>query len=275
MLASRRMAAKFPNPMQLAKRGQSTYVRGFFLADRDDHVVVSADWSSVELVEIGEFSGDPEFAKVFGQLPYGDLHSGAAVDILSVSDKYSWLTEDEFLTELKRDRNPMGRDLRDFSGNELSPKKWASFMRTEIGKGANFNYWYSGALATVAEKMGFTSDQMWAAGDRYRERFSVAEAWRLGVIEDVKRDGFVTLPDGHRRVRFEATNDWYIAMRRKFADISADPAMMAFADLSMTAIQRRAKNQAVNTMIQGMCARLAKDTTRTCEKRLTRMVQSC
>src|SRR5690606_19509726 len=28
-LATRRMATKFPNPMQLAKRGESTYVRGF------------------------------------------------------------------------------------------------------------------------------------------------------------------------------------------------------------------------------------------------------
>lgn len=260
MLASRRMAAKFPNPMQLAKRGESTYVRGFYLPDRDDHIVISADWSSVELVEIGEFSGDPEFAKVFGQLPYGDLHSGAAVDILSVSDRYSWLTEDEFLNELKRGRNPMNRDLRDFQGRELEPKKWVSFMRTEIGKGANFNYWYSGALATVAEKMGFTADQMWAAGDRYRERFAVAEAWRLGVIADVVRNGYITLPDGHRRVRLEATDAWYLAMRRKFADVCSDPAVLSFADLALPAIQRRAKNQAVNTYIQGMCARLAKDT---------------
>ncbi len=260
MLASRRMAAKFPNPMQLAKRGESTYVRGFYLPDRDDHIVVSADWSSVELVEIGEFSGDPEFAKVFGQTPYGDLHSGAAVDILAVSDRYSWLTEEEFLTDLKRGRNPMNRDLRDFHGKELDPAKWVKFMRTEIGKGANFNYWYSGALATVAEKMGFTPDQMWAAGDRYRERFAVAEAWRLGVIADVVRNGYITLPDGHRRVRLEATDAWYLAMRRKFADVCADPAVLAYADLALPAIQRRAKNQAVNTYIQGMCARLAKDT---------------
>ena len=260
MLNSRRMAAKFPNPMQLAKRGGSTYVRGFYLPDRDDHIIVSADWSSVELVEIGEFSGDPEFAKVFGQTPYGDLHSGAAVDILSVSDRYSWLTEDEFLTELKRGRNPMNRDLRDFNGKQLDPAKWVKFMRTEVGKGANFNYWYSGALATVAEKMGFSADQMWAAGDRYRERFAVAEAWRLGVIADVVRNGFVTLPDGHRRVRLEATDGWYLAMRRKFADVCADPAVLAFADLALPAIQRRAKNQAVNSMIQGMCAALAKDT---------------
>ena len=32
-LATRRMAASTPNPMQLSKRGESRYVRGFFLAD--------------------------------------------------------------------------------------------------------------------------------------------------------------------------------------------------------------------------------------------------
>lgn len=258
MLASRRMAARFPNPMQLAKRGESTYVRGFYLADRDDHVILSADWSSVELVEIGDFSGDPEFAAVFGQIPYGDLHSGATVDGLAVDPRYAWLTEDEFLSELKRGRNPMNRDLRDFAGREMPPAKWVKFMRTEIGKGSNFNYWYSGALSTIAEKLGWDSATHWAAVDRYRERFHVAEKWRLAVIEEGCRNGFVTLPDGHRRVRLEATSAWYTAMIRKFADVCADRSVLNFAELALPKIQTRAKNQFVNSMIQGSCATLAK-----------------
>lgn len=259
MLATRRMAARFPNPMQLAKRGTSTYVRGFYLPDQDNHVIVSADWSSVELVEIGEFSGDPEFASVFGQRPYGDLHSGAAVDCLRVDPRYEWLSEDEFLSELKRGRNPMNRDLRDFAGKELAPDKWVKFMRTEIGKGANFNYWYSGALGTVGEKLGWDSETMWAAVERYRNRFAVAEKWRTDLIGFVQTYGYAELPDHHRRVRFEATNAWATAIRRKFADVCADPAVLAYADLAVRRIQTRAGNQAVNAYIQGMCARLAKD----------------
>lgn len=258
MLASRRLGARFPNPMQLAKRGESTYVRGFYLADRDDHVIISADWSSVELVEIGDFSGDPEFAKVFGQIPYGDLHSGATVDGLAVDPRYDWLTEDEFLNELKRGRNPMNRDLRDFANREMPPAKWVKFMRTEIGKGSNFNYWYSGALSTIAEKLGWDSATHWAAVDRYRERFEVAERWRLATIDEGCRNGFVTLPDGHRRVRVEATGVWYTAMMRKFADVCADPAVLQFAELALPKIQTRAKNQFVNSVIQGSCATLAK-----------------
>lgn len=258
MLASRRMAARFPNPMQLAKRGESTYVRGFYLADDDDHVIVSADWSSVELVEIGDFSGDPAFAEVFGQIPYGDLHSGATVDCLKVDPRYDWLSEDEFLTELKRDRNPMGRLLTDLNGKEMPPAKWVKLMRTEIGKGSNFNYWYSGSLSTVGEKLGWDSNTMWAAVDRYRGRFSVAEQWRTDLIAETCRNGFIMLPDGHRRVRFEATDAWNLAMMRKFSDVSAHPSVLTFADMALRRIQTRAKNQAVNSKIQGSCATLAK-----------------
>jgi DNA polymerase I-like protein with 3'-5' exonuclease and polymerase domains len=257
MLASRRLGARFPNPMQLAKRGESTYVRGFYLADRDDHVIISADWSSVELVEIGDFSGDPEFARCFSRTPYEDLHSGAAVDCLKVDPRYSWLTEEEFL-EFKRGLNPMSRDLRDFADRELPPQKWFKLMRTEVGKGANFSFWYSGALGTLADKFGWDSTTHWGAVDRYRERFAVAEAWRVGVIADAVKNGFVTLPDGHRRVRLEATPVWYTTMIRKFADVCSDPAVMSFAELALPRLQTRAKNQAVNSMIQGTCATLAK-----------------
>lgn len=258
MLASRRMATRFPNPMQLAKRGESAYVRGFFLPDHDDHVVVSADWSSVELVEIGDFSGDPEFAEVFGQVPYGDLHSGAAVDCLRVDSRYAWLTEEYFLEELKRGRNPLNYDLLDFNGKEMEPAKWFKFMRTEVGKACNFNYFYSGALGTIAEKLGWESNTHWAAVDRYRERFAVAEQWRVNLIEEGCRNGFVTLPDGHRRVRLEGTATWHTTMTRKFAEVLADPRMLDFCDLALKRIITRAKNQFVNSMIQGSCATLAK-----------------
>lgn len=258
MLASRRLAGKFPNAMQLAKRGETVYVRGFYLGDEEDHVIISADWSSVELVEIGDFSGDPEFAEVFGQVPYGDLHSGATVDCLKVDPRYAWLTEDEFTEELKRGRNPMGRELTDFNGKEMEPRKWVGLMRTEVGKGANFNYWYSGALSTIAEKLGWDGPTHWAAVDRYRERFSVAEQWRLDTIAEGISKGFVTLPDGHTRVRLEATEAWYLMMVRKFGEVSADIAMNRFANLALPKIQTRAKNQFVNSVIQGSCATLAK-----------------
>src|SRR3546814_14613988 len=95
---------------------------------------------------------------------------------------------------------------------------------------------------------------MWEAVDRYRARFPLAEKWRVETQQHATEFGFVTLPDGHRRARYEATQAWASAMRHKFAEIDASPSLGNYADLAIRRIQSRARNQAVNAMIQGSCA---------------------
>lgn len=256
-LATRRMATSFPNPMQLAKSGGSAYIRGFYLADDDESVVISADWSSIELVLIGDMSGDPAFAEVFGQLPYGDLHSGAAADCLAVKT-LPGLTEEEF-KGFKFGQNPNNRILKNtVSGSDMEPKDFFKHARTAVGKVANFGYPYSGALSSVGLVLNWTSDEMWEATDRYRTRFSGMENWRVSAQQEAVDQGFVMLPDGHRRVRPEATQDWNIEMRNKFLGLSATQGMENYSSLALRRIQSRAKNQIVNAMIQGTCATLAK-----------------
>lgn len=276
-LASRRMATSFPNPMQLAKRGESTYVRGFYLADEDDHVILSIDWSGIELVLIGDFSNDPEFRKAFGQLPHADLHSGAAADILSVL--YPEMNEQVFLGLKKRSIEEIEAQfpklVLNLKGERMEdPGKLVKYWRTEVGKGANFGYWYSGALSDVGNRMGWDSETMWGAVDRYRSRFAVAEEWRLEQIAKICRDGYVTLPDGHRRYRYEATNAWKVDMMAMFGNYvtctnmnlspneqfwsNPEDPVHKFANEMIRATSTRAKNQAVNSLIQGSCATLAK-----------------
>lgn len=256
-LATRRLATSFPNPMQLAKLGESAYIRGFYLGDDDDDVVVSADWSSIELVLIGDQSGDPGFAEVYGQIPYGDMHTGAAVDGLSVKT-LPGLTEDEF-KEMKFGRNPNNRKLVDFSGKELEPSQYFKWARgTPVGKGINFSYWYSGALSTVANQLGWTNEEHWEAVDKYRARFPVAEEWRVGTQDEATINGFVVLPDGQRRNRYEATREWAVEMERKFVDISANQALIDYGATAIKRLQGRARNQVVNSVIQGTCATMAK-----------------
>jgi len=256
MLATRRMACSNPNGMQLAKRGESTYVRGFFLPDKDDHVLLSIDWSQIELVLIGEESGDPEFKKAFGQTPYKDLHIGAAADVLKVMIP-------EVTEEMLKNMNKMKPEdlppqlLVKPNGEPLDPAKAKKFWRTEIGKGSNFNYWYSGALSTVGEKLGWTSEQMWKATEKYRERFAVAEAWRKKVIEDATWTGYTMLPDGHRRSRWEITYDWTNITHRMLEAYNA-PGLKNFAPTLIKNLKSRAGNQLVNAKIQGSCATLAK-----------------
>ncbi len=262
MLATRRMASSNPNPMQLAKRGESTYVRGFYEPDELNEVLMSLDWSQVELVLVGEMSGDPEFAKAYGQLPYQDLHVGSSVSCLNVL--IPELTEEQFkhLKHMSEEEakllNP--KLITNVKGELMTPAKAYKYWRTELGKKANFGYWYSGALSDVGESMGWTSEQMWKAVDAYRQRFAVAEAWRTGVIEQVKETGFVTLPDGHRRVRFEATTDWAIHTNNIFLMYANQGlhGIHKFGQHVMAGVQRRSGNQAVNALIQGTCATLAK-----------------
>jgi len=257
ILATRRLAMSFPNAMQLAKSGDSAYIRGFYHGDTEDHVVLSADWSAIELVLIGDMSGDKGFAEVYGQLPYGDMHSGAAVDGLRVKT-FPDLTEEEF-KGFKFGENPNERRLVDLAGRELSPSGFHKFARgTAIGKGVNFSYWYSGALSTVAHNLGFTDKEHWDLVDAYRSRYPEAEAWRVGVQDEAAINGFITLPDGHRRVKYEVTQQWRMEMERKFAMLSASPGFIAFGDTCIRRLQGRARNQVVNSMIQGSCATLAK-----------------
>lgn len=256
-LATRRMAGSNPNTMQLAKRGESTYVRGFFLPDNDDEVLISLDWSQVELVLVGEFSGDAEFAKAYGQLPYQDLHLGATADLLSLGQDI--VISEEFLTNLHKME---AKDVPDFilrkpNGDTMLPKEAKKFWRTTLGKGANFSYWYSGALSTPAEMMGWTADQMWAASDIYRQRFAVAEAWRVKCISDARDTGYIELPDGHRRYRYEATYEWMNWMQ-KLGESWNSPGVNNFIQAITKAITSRAGNQIVNAMIQGSAAALAK-----------------
>ena len=221
-LNSRRLAMSNPNGMQLAKRGDATYIRGFYKPDEEDHVIISIDWSQVELVEIGDFSGDPAFAEAFGQIPYNDLHKKAVADLMDIA-----------ISEVTKD------------------------LRGKIGKVANFNYWYSGALSSVGDIMGWSSDKMWEMTDRYRQTFAVAEQWRTDLILEAREKGYVTLPDGHRRHRFEASYAWQRLWTERWAG-TRHQGLMNFGNLFVKRITSRAGNQIVNSMIQGSCATLAK-----------------
>lgn len=266
MLATRRMAARDPNPMQLAKRGESTYVRGFFLPDEENHVTVSIDWSAIELVEIGEFSGDPKFIEAFGQIPHEDLHSGAASTILEVEcpgltveafkglrNAESW---EQFAERWRLDN--IDRLTKNLKGEDLSVSKAYKYWRTEVGKGANFNAWYSGYLATIGERMGWGQETTRLATEKYFRHFGVAEEWRRDVIAQVQRDGWVRLPDGHRYTRYEATEAWFLEWCAKFISNHTPAQYNSIIRTIGSRIARRAGNQTVNAVIQGSCATIAK-----------------
>ena len=174
-------------------------------------------------------SQDPEFLEAYGQRPHADLHSKAAAGVMN-------LAMDEFYA--------------------LPDKKT---HRTVLGKGANFEYWYSGWLMNTAKRMGWNMEQTSEAVKGYAETFKVAEQWRQGIIAEIQQRGVIQLPDGHTRVRFEATEEWFDMIWEAFTSFGSE-AILNFAREAMRRIQRRSYNQAVNFSIQGLCAALAKKT---------------
>lgn len=229
MLATRRTSCSQPNAQQMTKHSESVFVRGFFTADDEDSVIVSADWSAIELVGVAACSQDPEFLKAYGQRPHADLHSKAAAGVMG-------LTMEEF--------------------NNLPDKK---YWRTVLGKGSNFEIWYSLWLANTAKAMGWDLEETSEAVKAYFNTFSTGHQWALGVQEQVKNRGYIKLGDHHTRVRFEATQEWSDMMTEVFMSYESE-AIMNFAREAMRRIHRRSLNQAVNFSIQGMCAALAKRT---------------
>ena len=215
------------NPQQLSKYSETAYVRSYYQADNPDHLIVSLDWSAVELVLIGEFSGDPEFFKAYGQIPHEDLHSAAAAGCMDM-------------------------DLETFHKHPDAKE-----LRKNVGKGSNFGYWYSGWLGTTAKNMGWDMERTKRAVDGYISRFCVGEQWRVNTIQTLAQQGYVELPDHHRRVRYEATERWAETIMDVFNGFGSD-AVTNYGRLAVRKIQQRAGNQGVNAMIQGSCATLAK-----------------
>ena len=227
-LDTRRMALSNPNVSQLPKGKISEYVRGFFLADNEDHLVISCDWNSIELVIVAEYSGDIEMCRAFSTIPYDDMHSLTAGYCLE-------MTPEEF---------------------KIHPDKKA--LRRDVGKSANFSYAFSGALGSTATVMGWSSEEHWEKVDRFRTLYSGMEAWRIGTIDEAKRNGFVELPDHHRRYRYESTKEWADTFRNKFRPYGVGA--VNFANLCIKKIQTRSGNQSVNARVQGYCATMAKRT---------------
>lgn len=260
-LATRRTAMKDPNAQQLAKRGETVYVRGFYKADYDDHVIVSLDWSQIELVLAGEYSQDEVFVECFSTLPFKDLHEIGAAACLDVE-------VDEFRRLKKGDPNVSSHLLVNPKGEKMEPDKAYKFWRTELGKGSSFENLYSPNLRNVGEKLGWSNEKTNEITELYHARFAGYEQWKLETQAQMAMQGFVELPcDHHRRVRYEALPAWVQAFKAKWARFDSAEVNW-FIDKAANRISRRAARQGVNFLIQSACATLMKRSILRARKRM-------
>ena len=259
-LNTRRMSSENPNAMQLSKNAESSYIRGFWLPQNEDHVILSLDWSQVELVLVGSASNDPGFTAAFGQIPYNDLHAKAAASAIAV--KLPGFTEFDF-QKLHHPEEAKIEIMDKWGDDGIYPFKHPVTgeyldkpFKTYRGlaKALSFGFWFSGNCFTAADGFGWSVDETFEAGESYKKTFPVAERWRLDTIEFAKTHGYVMLPDGHRRTRYESTVAWFTWWVAQWRIKGLDQLGIYLG----RKIQRRAGNQVVNARIQGTGATLAK-----------------
>lgn len=225
LLDTRRMALANPGANQLSKNSNTVFVRGFFLADDDDSVLVSADWSSQEIALLASESQDPLMVEAFSTRPPQDFHTGTAAMLAGCTPEEVRLRPD--FKELRR-----------------------------TAKSATFGGWYALSLYGVGAKEGWSPEMTKDLNDRYFETYATAYNWAKGVISDGAVTGHTELVDHLRRYRFEGTQQWADVWRAKLAPYHVP----GFTELMIRKVQKRVGNQLVNFRIQGLAATVAKRT---------------
>jgi DNA polymerase I-like protein with 3'-5' exonuclease and polymerase domains len=144
-------------------------------------------------------------------------------------------------------------------GTTMEPAKAFKYWRTG-GKNFNFELLYSNTAKNAADRMGWGEEKMMEAVNAHRDRFPGFWQWKGEVANFVSEWGYVQLFDGHRRVRYEATGAFSGAMGMKWRVFNSQEVSW-FGSQMVRRVAGRARNQAVNSLIQGGCAALAKRAT--------------
>lgn len=225
LLDTRRMALANPGANQLSKDSDTSFVRGFFLADDEDSVLVSADWSTQEIALLASESQDPLMLDAFSTRPPKDFHTATAAMLADCSIEEVRQRED--FKELRR-----------------------------TAKSSTFGGWYALSLWGVGAKEGWSEEKTRELNDKYFSTYDTAFQWAKGVIHDGRINGYTELVDHLRRYRFEGTSQWAEAWRNKMAPYDVP----GFTEVMIRRIQKRVGNQLVNFRIQGLAATVAKRT---------------
>lgn len=128
---------------------------------RDGWVLISADWSQIELRILAHVSGDPLLGEAFREGI--DIHRRTASQLFDVAP--------EDVTAAQRD----------------------------VGKTVNFATIYGQGATALAQQLSIERAEAKGYIDRYFERYREVRRWSEEVVADAYRDGYVTTLLGRRR----------------------------------------------------------------------------
>jgi len=185
---TRRASESGPNKQQLPKHpkieGQPPKMREAVVPHARDAVIVSLDFKAQELVNIAEWSQDPNMIACFVGDNKKDIHSLTGVGIArrKYPQEGEWSYE-TFIAAYEAS-DPRAKDCRN------------------IGKKVNFTTEYGAMAKKVAETLLIPEDEAQAFIDAKEAAFARAAEWKLEVIEEVKNKGIVrTMMGGVRHLR--------------------------------------------------------------------------
>ncbi len=128
---------------------------------REGWILISADWSQIELRVLAHFSGDARFREAFEKNV--DVHRQTASQLFDVAP-------DEVTAEQRN-----------------------------VGKTVNFATIYGQGATALAQQLGIPRAEAKAYIDRYFERYAGVREWLDGTIAEAHQRGFVTTLLGRRR----------------------------------------------------------------------------
>ncbi|MBQ9745607.1 MAG: DNA polymerase I [Clostridia bacterium] len=162
LTATGRLSSTEPNLQNIPiKTELGREMRKFFAAEKEGYVLIDADYSQIELRLLAAISGDDGMISAFGS--GADIHTSTAMKVFGVG-------ADEVTVEMRK-------------------KAKAINFGIMYGMGA---YSLSGDLnTTVAAAKAYIEDYMHA--------FPMVEKYLSDIVEQAKKDGFVTTLLGRRR----------------------------------------------------------------------------
>lgn len=174
--ATGRLSSTNPNLQNIPIRTDMGHrIRKGFIPSDSDHVLMSADYSQIELRFLAHMSGDEKLIEAFRSDQ--DIHTRTAMDVFD-------LTPDTVTADHRR-----------------------------VGKTLNFALIYQQGSFATAQQLGVTTREATEFINKYFAAYPKVRAFMAGIIEEARRNSYVQTLWGRRRY-FANLNDRNDAVRK-------------------------------------------------------------
>ncbi len=214
-VATGRLSSSDPNLQNIPAIAdeQALHIRAAFKPDPGE-IFISADYSQIELRVVAYLSQDPALIKAFTD--QADIHTYTAAHIFGV--------EQQEVTKAQR----------------------------QVGKRINFSILYGLTPFGLSKDLKIPYAQAKEYIDAYFKQYAAVTAWMERVVEDTKKNGYVTTLSGRRRYMpsiYERNKTLYEGARRVAINTQSQGTAAEVMKMAMIKLDTRLKSEKI-------CARM-------------------